>query len=92
MQTKHSVKNRDLRKPAQQPPHPVVIQEGPCGQCKKVSPEGDEPIKGTLLWEFGKRFAEAANQSMDLAAITFGGGMLITTAMKIKIRERLISH
>lgn len=60
------------------------------GQFKKVSAEGDESPKGTLLWEFGKRYAEAANHSMDIAFVMYGAGMLIEMAKAIRMRELVL--
>lgn len=39
------------------------------GACKKMVPDGDEPAKGTFLWELGKGVAAEAGHSMDVAYI-----------------------
>ncbi len=62
------------------------------GQCKKVSAEHDEPMKGTFLWEFGKRFAEATNHPMDIAFVTVGPRILVQLATAIKLPQRVISY
>jgi hypothetical protein len=58
-------------------------------QCKKVTATGGESQKGTLLWEFGKRFAEAANHPKDITFILFGSGMLVEIANAIRIQSGL---
>ena len=59
------------------------------GTCKRVAPEGDESLKGTFFWEFGKQFASAADHAMEIAFITFGSVLLLDVFKHLNVPERL---
>lgn len=58
------------------------------GTCKELFPEGDN-FAGTFFWEFGKRFASAANHNMDFSFIVVGSELLAEALKQLNIPERL---
>ena len=61
------------------------------GACKKTAPEGKESLKGTLFWEFGKKFASASNHARNSAFIVLGSERLLDVFEHLKVSERLSS-
>ncbi len=62
------------------------------GQHKNMTLEKDGPAKGTLLWEFGKQFADATGHAMDAAYIYEGSATLIAIFESLSVNEACIAY
>ncbi len=62
------------------------------GQYKDLTPEKDGPAKGTLLWEFGKQFADSAGHAMDVAYIYEGSATLIAVFESLGVRDAFVAY
>lgn len=58
-------------------------------KCKRLSPEGDESLKGTLFWEASKRISASAGCGMDLANTTVATQLIIAALSSLKLEERI---
>jgi hypothetical protein len=61
------------------------------GQYKNLTAEKDGPAKGTLLWEFGKQFADATGHAMDVAYIYEGSATLIAIFESLGVKEAFVA-
>lgn len=59
------------------------------GACKKLVPEGEESVKGTFAWEFGKKFSSATNHGTDIAFIMLGEMLLLDVLKRWEIPKKL---
>jgi hypothetical protein len=61
-------------------------------QYKNLTAEQDGPARGTLLWEFGKQFADATGHSMDIRYIHEGSATLIATFKALSVHDAFIAY
>ncbi len=62
------------------------------GQYKNLTAENDGPAKGTLLWEFGKQFAETTGHAMDVAYIYEGSATLTAIFDRLGVNEAFVAY